>query len=266
MCLCRPVACHLPILSTLAHSICPACRADSSDLFEFLRANSGLYELSSPGPGQQGQHGSFRSGPSGGGGGGGGGDKRRMLGGLSRAVADSTHSVGRGLSSASGAVAGTVKQVRAAQAPCPVRPTLSCPAGLAGMRPVARLAWLPEALDTSLHQCLHMQGVSELASAASGGVSLVAGGVTGAAGAVIGALTGPEPERPGGYCHQLPAVSAVTVTACLRGAHLPCIIFFQGKILHAAAASAPLGLARCSSGPDAAHQERALCAGPCWHR
>lgn len=244
------------------HSIRPACRADSSDLFEFLRANSGLYELSSPGPGQQGQHGSFRSGPSGGG----DGDKRRMLGGLSRAVADSTHSVGRGLSSASGAVAGTVKQVRAAQAPCPVLPTLSCLVGLAGMRPVARLIWLADALDTSLHQCLHMQGVSELASAASGGVSLVAGGVTGAAGAVIGALTGPEPERPGGYCHQLPAVSAVTVTACLRVAHLPCISFFQGKTLHAAAASAPPGLALCSSGPDAAHQERALCAGPRWHR
>jgi hypothetical protein len=64
-------------------------------------------------------------------------------------VLDSTQTVGRGITSASGAVAGTVKQ-----------------------------------------------GVSELASAASGGVVKVTNGVAGAAGAVVGALAGPGSYEP----------------------------------------------------------------------
>jgi hypothetical protein len=75
--------------------------------------------------------------------------QRKALGGLSRAVLDSTQTVGRGITSASGAVAGTVKQ-----------------------------------------------GVSELASAASGGVVKVTNGVAGAAGAVVGALAGPGSYEP----------------------------------------------------------------------
>lgn len=67
-----------------------------------------------------------------------------MLGGLSRAVLESTQSMGRGLSSAGDAVAGLGKQ--------------------------------------------SVQGMSDLAAAASGGVAKAASGVMGAAGAVVGAL------------------------------------------------------------------------------
>ncbi|EFN59116.1 hypothetical protein CHLNCDRAFT_137916 [Chlorella variabilis] len=86
--------------AVLAHDFLSQC----ADLYEFLRAGSQLYELASPPPPQRMQ--TLRKAAS-------VIDKQqqlKMLGGLSRAVLDSTHSVGRGITSASGAVAGSVKQ------------------------------------------------------------------------------------------------------------------------------------------------------------